>query len=225
VSASRSRSAPPSLRWEQALLRNGIGSVAGLDEVGRGALAGPVVVGVVVVDLTTPSAPRGVRDSKLLSPQQRRALRPQVQQWVREWAVGSASAAEIDQLGIVAALGHAARRAWQQLEEPPPVVLLDGTHDYISPAFLPSPNMSQVRPCPRVLTRVQADRSAASVAAASILAKVARDAQMTELARLYPDYGWETNSGYGTRSHREAVIAHGVTELHRRSFCRDLGSD
>ncbi len=131
--AVRLSSPTPTLRHERALLREGHRWVAGMDEVGRGALAGPVSVGVVLVDLTTRSAPPGLRDSKLLTPLARTKLSPRLRRWAPQWAVGHAEADEIDRLGIIAALRLAGRRALAQVTDTPSIVLLDGSHDWLSP--------------------------------------------------------------------------------------------
>ena len=127
------RSRVPTLRHERRLLREGHALVAGMDEVGRGALAGPVTVGVVVVDATVRSAPSGVRDSKLLTPSARVALVPRLRRWAVAWAVGHAEPAEIDRYGIIAALRLAGRRALATLPDVPTCVVLDGSHDWLSP--------------------------------------------------------------------------------------------
>ena len=122
----------PSLRVERALQRDGYRLLAGMDEVGRGALAGPVTVGVVLIDESVRSAPTGVRDSKLLAPAARRALVPRIQRWSIGYAVGHASAAEIDQVGIMAALRSAGLRALAALPRTPDLVILDGNHDWLT---------------------------------------------------------------------------------------------
>ncbi len=122
----------PTLRLERQLLRDGVRVLAGMDEVGRGALGGPVSVGVVLVDLTVRSAPVGLRDSKLLTPDARAALAPRIRRWVRGHAVGHASAAEIDARGIIAALRLAGERALAALPLQPDLVLLDGSHNWLT---------------------------------------------------------------------------------------------
>jgi ribonuclease HII len=124
---------PPTLRYEREVWRAGAGLLAAVDEVGRGALAGPVSVGVVLLEATTKPAPLGVADSKLLTPQARQRLVPRIRRWALDCAVGHASAAEIDQIGIIAALRVAAERAMSQLAAAPDWVLLDGNHDYLTP--------------------------------------------------------------------------------------------
>lgn len=209
---------PPSLRLERRILRAGATTVAGVDEVGRGAIAGPVTLGVIVVHAPTPTAPKGTRDSKELSASARRRLVPQVRSWALDWATGDSSAAEIDEIGIMAAMRRALVRAFAQLRVRPDVVILDGRHDFASPAFAEH-NASHPAPHrPSVVTRVGADRTCASVAAASILAKTVRDSQMGRLAGAYPGFGWERNVGYGSEEHRQALHRLGPTPHHRRSF-------
>jgi ribonuclease HII len=216
----------PHLRHERALLRAGARLVAGMDEVGRGSLAGPVSVGVVVVDAATRSAPHGVADSKLLTPAAREALVPALSRWGRARAVGHASAAEIDEVGIVAALRLAGTRALAAVVAvvgPLDAVLLDGSHDWLTaPAVLfealDEAAGAEAAPGPRVHLRVKADRTCASVAAASVLAKCERDALMVALAGDHPAYLWEQNKGYASPEHVAALAAHGPCVLHRRSW-------
>lgn len=208
----------PSLRLERRLLRGGANYVAGVDEVGRGAIAGPVTLGVVVVQARTPTAPRGVRDSKELSPAARRRLAPLVGRWAVEWSIGESGAEEIDDLGIIGAMQRALVRALNQLRVQPDVVILDGAHDFATPTFPHSDTASGSIPPPRVVTRIGADRTCASVAGASILAKTHRDEAMARLATAHPGYGWERNAGYGTEQHRSALRRLGPCAHHRVSF-------
>ena len=195
----------PDLRYERALLRGGARVVVGMDEVGRGALAGPVSVGAVAVDLSTATGPQGVADSMLLSPAARRRLLPGLGRWGLARAVGHASPQEIDAVGIIAALRLAGRRALAQLDLPFDLVLLDGSHDWLSPprqAALFDLTSTAVDAGPSlaafaVRMRVKADRTCSSVAAASVLAKCERDDLMVGLAREHPGYSWEGNKGYG----------------------------
>lgn len=220
--------ARPDLRQERALLRAGAGVVVGMDEVGRGALAGPVCVGAVAVDLTTRTCPRGVADSKLLTAPARNRLLPALRRWGLARAVGHASAPEIDALGIVAALRLAGQRALVALDVPVDLVLLDGSHDWLSPpsqtalfedddavtgVVWPEPPRA-----PAVRTRIKADRTCASVAAASVLAKCERDALMVTMAERHPAYAWAENKGYGSAEHVRALRSVGPCELHRRSW-------
>ncbi len=223
----------PDLRHERALLRAGARLVVGMDEVGRGALAGPVSVGAVAVDLGTRACPNGVADSKLLTPLARERLVAPLRRWGVARAVGHASPAEIDALGIVAALRLAGRRALAALGTVPDVVLLDGSHDWLSAprqeglfelggavAEVVAVETAEhaVLDAVAVRTRIKADRACASVAAASVLAKCERDALMVALAAGHPAYGWAENKGYGAPEHLDALRALGPTELHRRSW-------
>lgn len=213
-------STAPTLRVERRLLREGRTAIACSDEVGRGALCGPVTVSMVVVTASTPTAPRGVRDSKLLSARARHDLVPLIERWAPAHAVGHASPAEIDQHGIIAAMRLAGHRALAQLDIKPDTVLLDGNHDYLtapdqSALFAPD---GLVDDLPPVLTMVKADLRCAAVAAASVLAKTARDDLMVSLAAEYPVYGWDINKGYAAPGHIAALTRHGPTPHHRRSW-------
>jgi len=213
----------PTLRVERELLRSGVRLLGAVDEVGRGALAGPVTVGIVVIDADCPPAPQGVRDSKLLTPHAREELAPLIRQWCRGWAVGSAEPGEIDTLGLTAALRLAGERALGELPTVPDGVLLDGSHDWLTRApaqhdlFSELPDPLPFAP-PRVVTRVKADLTCAAVAAASVLAKVHRDGVMTRLAREYPHYGWHDNKGYSAPEHLEALRGQGPCSVHRLSW-------
>lgn len=197
------------------MMRNGAASVVGLDEVGRGALAGPVTVGAVLVLPATRSAPSGVRDSKLLSPVARAELVPRLRRWAPAWGVGHASPEEIDTLGIIVALRLAAVRALRRIERPLGVILLDGSHDWLGDDRGWLPEFPGAGP---VSTRIKADRDCSCVAAASVLAKVARDAVMTDLAEHHRAYGWESNKGYSAPEHLRALSDHGPSVLHRLSW-------
>ena len=194
--------------------------LAGMDEVGRGAIAGPVSVGVVLIDESCRSAPTGVRDSKLLTPARREALVRPVRRWALAWGVGHASPAEIDEIGIMAALRLAGLRALAAVGIVPDLVILDGNHDWLTdPAEAGLLGLLEgVRPVPPVCTRIKADMSCSSVAAASVLAKVERDALMVGHAPTYPAYQWEVNKGYAAPEHRAALLQFGPCELHRRSW-------
>lgn len=227
-------SRPPNLRLELELAP-GDACVVGMDEVGRGCLAGPVSVGVVAVDASSRRQPAGLRDSKLLTPAARERLVAPVQRWARASAVGHASPAEIDAVGIIAALRIAGRRAVAQvtaaLGRAPDVVLLDGNHDWYSrpqgdllallagdgePADGGAADVEADEP--RVVTRIKADMTCASVAAASVLAKVERDALMRQAHEREPRYDWLANKGYASPSHIAALAAHGPSADHRRSW-------
>ncbi len=214
------RSPAPTLRVERRLLRDGATVVAAVDEVGRGALSGPVTVGVVLVTSRTRSAPTGVRDSKALRAEVREELAPRIRRWAAGYAVAHASAREVDERGVVAALRLAGHRALRALALRPDVILLDGDHDYLTAPAAPGlfAWSDEIDDLPAVVTRVRADVSCAAVAAASVLAKTSRDALMGELARQFPHYGWGENKGYGTAEHRRALAEFGPTPLHRRTW-------
>lgn len=207
--------AEPSLVLERRLLREHTHVIA-LDEVGRGALAGPVAVGATVVDAAAARqrVPQGLRDSKLVPEKRRPEVAARAGAWAPASAVGWASNAEIDDVGIMRALGLAASRAiiaacgdvWDPAAG---LVILDGNHDYVSAVH---PGALTVR------SIVKADRDCASVSAASVLAKVARDALMVQLAGEFPDYQWERNKGYASIEHRDAIRRGGLTRHHRSSW-------
>jgi len=213
----------PSLRFERALQREGHRLLAGMDEVGRGALAGPVSVGVVVIDDVCRSAPVGVKDSKLLSHQMRERMVPKIQRWATAHAVGHASPGEIDRFGIMVALRLAGTRALAALPVIPDLVILDGNHDWLTdPERVGLLGLLEdgvrIAPCVPVRTMVKADLFCSSVAAASVLAKVERDAMMVALAVEVPDYAWQLNKGYSAPEHFAALQAHGPSVHHRRSW-------
>ncbi len=185
------------------------GRCAGVDEVGRGCLFGPVFAAAVV--LPAAGAERlgiaGLTDSKKLSARRRAALVPQIEAECLAWALGQASAAEIDRCGIRAATEAAMRRALQRLPQPPSLVLVDG-------------NLPLRGWCGDQLALVGGDSLCPAIAAASVLAKQARDALLERLAHRFPGYGLERHRGYGTQAHRDALERWGPTPLHRRSFLR-----
>jgi ribonuclease HII len=235
----------PTLRYEREAWRAGAGLLAAIDEVGRGALAGPVTVGIVVVHAGTRTAPTGLRDSKLLTAAAREALVPRLRRWAVAWAVGHAEPGEIDAFGILAALRLAGTRALRRLPALPDAVLLDGSYDWltrpVAPAALfdlddlrsdvagPGPAQADVEPGPSssgevdlpagaVRTLVKGDLRCAAVAAASVLAKTERDAIMRERAMLHPEYCWAENKGYSAPEHLAALAGLGPCPQHRRSW-------
>ena len=219
----------PNLRLEKELLRGGTVRLAAMDEVGRGALAGPVTVGVVVVTASIGRVPTGLADSKLLTPAAREALVRPIRRWVTEYAVGHASPAEIDTIGIIAALRLAGRRALGALSGPVDAVLLDGNHNYLSePAVLAAacddPPLFDVLPVPTgpvepvVHVRIKADLTCAAVAGASVLAKTERDNLLVRMHPVHPVYGFAENKGYGTPDHVAALREYGPSPVHRRSW-------
>lgn len=200
------------------------GTVVGIDEVGRGALAGPVGVGACVSGVGNP--PVGLTDSKALTLKQRERFVSLVENWVPANAVAYASNTEIDELGIISGLRLAGIRALESLKDAgfvADVVLLDGSHDWLTPpqdlfSFSTDPLVERFVAvgAPPVVMRVKADVSCSVVAAASVLAKVARDKLMEELPD--PGYGWASNKGYGSALHREAIRQLGVSQWHRSSW-------
>ena len=213
--------------------RDGIRYLVGMDEVGRGALAGPVGVGAVRVDAQAlaeavardaDEVPAGLRDSKQVPLRRRGALAETVAAWRPQHAVAYASPQEIDAAGISLALALAGRRALAALAHHGAVdhVLLDGSHDWLSaPLTLDAMVVFGEAvgvDVPPVTTIVKGDASVATIAAASVLAKVQRDAHMQELDGLAPGYGWASNAGYGSAAHREAIRTLGITDHHRRSW-------
>ena len=210
--------------YERRFRSSGARLVAGIDEVGRGALAGPVSVGIAVVDLQQQKLLADVRDSKLLKVEDRERLVPLVRNWSVASAVGHASANEIDALGIIAALRLAGTRAWFAVLATgvtPDVVLLDGSHNWLSPAEqLTLFDQTATDPgCDApVHTCIKADMQCLSVAAASVIAKVERDQRMRELHVEYPEFGWDVNKGYATAFHRDVLRAAGPTPYHRVSW-------
>lgn len=206
--------ADPTLDFERELHDGGAVWVLGCDEVGRGAIAGPVAVGISAVRATCGPFPEGLRDSKMLSEKRREAMAPLASAWVAASAVGLAEPAEVDAVGIVPALGLAAKRALAQLHESgigimESVVVLDGNHDYLTPALTHPP---------RIVTRIKADRDCASVAAASVIAKVHRDRLMIAFDTDHPGYAWAANKGYGSAAHYAGLEEHGPSPLHRLSW-------
>lgn len=218
---------PPTLRYEREVWRGGAGLLAAIDEVGRGALAGPVSVGVVLLAADTRPAPFGVADSKLLTPQARLELVPRIRRWALDSAVGHASPAEIDRIGIIAALRLAAERAVSALSTAPDWILLDGNYDYLTPpdeltlfqvgAECPAP-AGHWRCSVPVHTVIKGDMKCSSIAAASVLAKTERDAMLVELAKHYPQFGFELNKAYASPQHLAALAEYGPSVVHRRSW-------
>ncbi|MCB0914430.1 MAG: ribonuclease HII [Actinobacteria bacterium] len=208
----------PTLALERQLLAQGARAVVGLDEVGRGALAGPVAVGAVMVTARcVRRAPAGIRDSKDLTMAARGRLATAIDRWSASSAVGMASPAEVDALGVLVALRLAAGRSLAQLRPTSKidVILLDGNVDYLSRGGESDPSEPAVE---RVITEVKADSKRTSVAAASIVAKVARDDLMRRLAADEDRYGWERNKGYASAEHTAALRRWGPSGQHRLSW-------
>jgi len=191
---------------EESLAAAGLSCVAGVDEVGRGAWAGPVTVCAAIVRPGFPAPPRGLTDSKLLTASRREAIAGELTGWVAAYALGHADHAEIDSAGMTVALRRAAVRALEALPLRPDVVVLDGAHDYIG------------RPWP-VRCEVKADRRSVSVAAASVIAKVHRDRFMAELSfEESAAFAFGENAGYPSPVHKQALESLGPTPYHRLSW-------
>lgn len=195
---------PPTHSVERSLrATTGARIVAGVDEVGRGAWAGPVTVCAAVTGLRRP--PAGLTDSKLLTPKRRAELADELEQWGVTHALGHSSPEEIDDLGMTAALRLAASRALEALPVRPDAVILDGKHDYLGAPW-------------RVRTVIKGDQSCVAVAAASVMAKVTRDAMMVELGTECAAFAFSDNAGYPSPVHRAALEEFGPTRHHRMSW-------
>lgn len=197
---------------EDQLTAAGASIIAGIDEVGRGAWAGPVVVCAAVTDFTEPPAlprpdadPVRLTDSKLLTARHREAFADVLPGWLRCHAFGSAGPEEIDEVGMTEALRRACVRALDALPVKPDTVLLDGKHDFLRGGW-------------RVRTEIKADQRSVSVAAASVLAKVHRDRLMAGLGTDHTRFGFEDNAGYPSPGHQEALAELGPTPYHRLSW-------
>lgn len=194
----------PTLDFEKKLWKQGYLRICGIDEVGRGSFAGPVVAGAVIfpkdVDL-----PEGIADSKLLKPRQREELDWQIKQAALAWAVSEISVRHINNLGIGKATQMAFRKALKLLDKQADFVLIDAF--YIK--HLNRKRQKAIK---------KGDLVCASISAASIIAKVYRDKLMKKLHRKYPMYGFAKHKGYGTKFHQEAIKKHGLSKIHRKSF-------
>jgi len=196
----------PDLRFETELWHKGILQIAGVDEAGRGCWAGPVSASAVILpqDPNILITLKGVNDSKKLRPDQRAIWSKIIKKKALTWGVGFASVEEIDQYGIVPSTRLAVKRALSELQVFPEHLLLD---------YLTIPDL-----CIGQTSLIKGDARSLSIAAASILAKTNRDTVMSEFAREYPQFGFESHKGYGTAVHRKAMNDYGLTPLHRRSF-------
>ena len=196
----------PTIDIERALWVNGALWVAGIDEAGRGALAGPVAAAAVIfpqlIDL--PSRLSGVRDSKKMTSSQRNFWKKAIREIAVTYGVGLSSAQEIDKLGILNATKLSAKRAIESLSVVPDHLLID--HFQISDILLSQTSFPK------------GDVISLSIAAASVLAKTTRDEILCEMGRKYPDYGFEKHKGYGTQAHFDAILTYGITPIHRKSF-------
>src|SRR4030042_1151255 len=196
----------PDLSFELILWQSGLLGVAGIDEAGRGALAGPVAAAVVILPQkeSLTSLRKGVRDSKQMTPHERETARKRILIHAESWGVGFGTPDEIDRMGIVPATRLAAQRAIKSLPIIPDHLLLD----YL---FLPEVTIPQT-------ALIKGDCRSLSIAAASVLAKTSRDTLMRELELTYPGYGFAAHKGYGTHAHREALQRLGPSPVHRLSF-------
>lgn len=210
----------PSLSFELAFVDSGSRFIIGVDEVGRGSIAGPVAVGVALLDFKESLVPwpEKLKDSKLISEKTRESIYTDVANWVRGWAVGMSSAEEIEQIGIVGALALAGSRALEELLTESTLrseiardgvqLILDGSHNWLGTKAMGIP----------VVTKTKADRDCVSVAAASVLAKVTRDRLMVELDASHQGYDFASNKGYASASHIEGLKKIGVSPIHRTSW-------
>lgn len=189
---------------ERELMAQGVTTICGVDEAGRGPLAGPVCAAAVILppELEIP----GLNDSKKLTDKKRRALYDIIVSEAVSYGIAMASEQEIDEINILQATFNAMECAIEQLHIPPQMALIDG-------------NRARPFPVP-VQTVIKGDSLSANIAAASILAKVTRDRYMEEMAERYPQYGFEIHKGYGTKAHYAALTEHGTCPIHRRTFLR-----
>lgn len=197
----------PDLQYEKEILDSGAHWIAGLDEAGRGAWAGPIFAGAVILPLHLTELDQtlqGVRDSKLMSAQQRDHWFQVVKQTALSWAVGAATHTEVDQLGVVPATHLAMERALHRLQLYPDHLLID----HINLPGFPQPQT----------TITHGDALSLSIAAASVLAKVSRDRIMVDYEKHYPGYGFGRHKGYGTREHRFCLSRLGPSPIHRRTY-------
>lgn len=201
----------PTFDYEHQYWSQDITAIAGLDEAGMGALAGPVVAGAVIFssksipELEKEISQTPIRDSKLLSAKQREKAFNLIKGKASYWAIGMASAEEIDTINIRNASHLAMRRAIESLGITPDMLIVDGTSASIHPTIFS-------------LSLIKGDQLSYSIAAASILAKVTRDSIMQELHTLFPVYGFESHKGYGAKQHMDALLEHGPSEHHRKSY-------
>jgi len=219
----------PTLSLERELWASGARFIIGMDEVGRGAIAGPVAVGVALLDSNEPRVeaawPANLKDSKLLSEKARNDILLPIEEWVSGFAVGMATANEIDSKGIVSALALSASRALESLLQDATlrqaiardgaVIILDGSHNWLGAKASGIP----------VVVRTKADRDCVSVAAASVISKVERDNLMIELAATFSEYGFEGHKGYASESHIQAIRAIGPSTEHRHTWLTKILGD
>lgn len=194
----------PTLGEEKLLWQRGLDFIAGVDEVGRGCFAGPVVTAAVIFSPNF-SGIEGINDSKLLSAKKREMLAKEIKQKALAFSIAEISLDVINQIGIGKATQQAFHKAIQTLSQPPDFILMD--------AFYITSITKQIQK-----PIIHGDQKSVSIAAASIIAKVYRDALMRKLHEEYPNYDFATNKGYGTKKHRDAIKQYGLCDLHRKSF-------
>lgn len=192
---------------EKEYINKGYAFVAGVDEAGRGPLAGDVYAACVILDEN--NLPEGLDDSKKLTPKKRETLFDEIKEKAVCFSIGTASASEIDEINILQATFLAMKRAVQGMKIKPSLLLIDGNRE-------PKTGIPEI-------TVIKGDAKSKSIAAASILAKVARDRYMLELSEKYPEYAFEKHKGYGTKLHYEKIKQFGISEIHRKSFLKNLG--
>ncbi len=194
----------PTLNIEKSLWNSGYNLIAGIDEVGRGCFAGPVVVGAVIFPKDCELL-EGVADSKLLKPRQREKLSKLIKKCALSWSIAEISVTNINKVGIGKATQMAFRKSIKLLDKSPDFVVIDAF-------YINHLNRKRQRPIK------DGDKICASISAASIIAKVYRDQLMKNLSKQYPKYGFAKHKGYGTKQHQEAIRKYGLTRLHRKSF-------
>ncbi|MGP1543947.1 MAG: ribonuclease HII [Candidatus Fimenecus sp.] len=192
---------------EKEYINKGYAFVAGVDEAGRGPLAGDVYAACVILDEN--NLPEGLDDSKKLTQKKRETLFDEIKEKAVCFSIGTASVSEIDEINILQATFLAMKRAVQGMKIKPSLLLIDGNRE-------PKTGIPEI-------TVIKGDAKSKSIAAASILAKVARDRYMLELSEKYPEYAFEKHKGYGTKLHYEKIKRFGISEIHRKSFLKNLG--
>ena len=192
---------------EKEYINKGYAFVAGVDAAGRGPLAGDVYAACVILDEN--NLPEGLDDSKKLTQKKRETLFDEIKEKAVCFSIGTASVSEIDEINILQATFLAMKRAVQGMKIKPSLLLIDGNRE-------PKTGITEI-------TVIKGDAKSKSIAAASILAKVARDRYMLELSEKYPEYAFEKHKGYGTKLHYEKIKQFGISEIHRKSFLKNLG--
>lgn len=207
----------PDFSYEQKLWGQGYELVCGIDEVGKGAWAGPLTIGIAIAGKDEP--PPGINDSKTLTEKKREAMFDEVAEWCEAWSVGSATPQECDELGMSAAQQLAAKRAFKNLETTPDWALLDGKWNFLaSQNLMEEINSDSKLPTSNTTNIIKGDQLSISIAAASILAKVSRDRQMREVGDKYGPYRFPHNKGYRCTWHLAALKAWGATPIHRQKW-------